>query len=177
MNISHDECFYLGFVSKVQGFKGGMIVFLDVDNPYDYAKLDKVLVDMNGTLQPFFIDTITIKDKSFAHVKIEGIDTRDAAVEISGKDLYLPLTDLPALPDNQYYLHELTGMLVVDEVHGEIGPVEKVLDYSQNALIQVFSQYNEVLIPLNEQFVSRVDKKNRIVHVHIPKELLEINRT
>jgi 16S rRNA processing protein RimM len=176
MGISQDQCFYLGYISKVQGFKGGMIAFLDVDNPFDYKSLKSVLVDMNGVLQPFFIEQITIKDKSFAHLKIEGIDHRDDAVEISGKDLYLPLTALPSLPDDQYYLHELDGMEVVDEIHGPIGKVEKVLDYAQNALIQVLNQQHEVLIPLNDQFIARVDKKTRIVHVHIPKELLEINK-
>lgn len=154
-----------------------MIAFLDVDNAYDYAKLDKVLVDFNGSLHPFFLESITIRDKGFAHIKIEGINNRDAAVEIAGKELYLPLSELPQLPDDKYYLHDLVGMEVHDSTHGTIGKVEKVLDYSQNPLIQIFREYNEVLIPLNDQFLDRVDKKTRIIHVHIPIELLEINKT
>jgi len=176
-DMTHDQCFYLGFISKVQGFKGSMIAFLDVDDADAYRKLDSLLVDMNGVLQPFFVESITIRDKGFAHIQIEGIDTREAAVEISGKEIYLPLSRLPELPDHRYYLHELPGMEVVDAVHGSIGVVEKVLDYSQNALLQIINATNEVLIPINDNFVSHVDKKTKIVHVHIPKELLEINPT
>ncbi len=175
MNISHDDCFYLGFISKVHGFKGLMVFFIDADNPFKYSKLKRVLIDINGVLNPFFVETIDIKDKGFAHVKLEGVDDRDTAVSISGKELYLPLSELPPLDDQSYYLHELPGMEVIDEVHGAVGKVEKVYDYSQNTLLQVLNSHHEVLIPLNDQFVARVDKAAKVVHVHIPKELLDIN--
>ncbi len=176
MNITHNDCFYLGHISKVHGFKGLLVFFIDADNPWNYAKLKQVLVEINGQLHPFFIERIEIKEKGFAYVKLDGIDNRDDATSISGKELYLPLAKLPPLPDDQYYLHELEGMRVVDDVHGDVGKVEKVFDYAQNTLLQVFNDSHEVLIPLNEQFVIRVDKANKVVHVHIPQELLEMNR-
>jgi ribosomal 30S subunit maturation factor RimM len=51
-----------------------------------------------------------------------------------------------------------------------------VLDYSNNPLLQVFSNGFEVLIPITDVFVKRVDKKARVVHVEVPSELLEMNK-
>lgn len=176
MNLDKDQCYHLGHVSKVRGFKGETVLFLDVDNPADYADLDSVLIDLRGSLHPFFIESLEIDTKGFARARFEGISTRDAAAEISGKELFLPLDRLPELPDDQYYLHELKGMQVTDEKHGAIGAVQQVLDYSQNPLIQVLTREHEILIPLNDDFVKKVDKKSREITVSVPDELLTVNK-
>ena len=143
-----DQCFYLGYISKTQGFKGGLIAFFDVDDTSNYKKLERLLVDLNGTLTPFFIDTLNLKDKGFVHLKLEGVDDRDRATHLSNNDIYLPMSDLPKLPADQYYLHDLNGMMVKDETLGEIGLVEKVMDYTRNPLMQIMRGGNEVLIPI-----------------------------
>lgn len=176
MTLDKNACYYLGHVSKVRGFKGETILFLDVDDPAAYRNLKSVLVDMRGTLHPFFITAINIDDKGFARTKFEGIDTREAATDISGKELYLPLDRLPELPDDQYYLHELKGMQVKDAEFGILGEVENVLDFSQNPLIQILTAQHEILIPLNDGFVKQVDKAAKIVHVTVPEELLGMNK-
>lgn len=177
MVITRDQCFYLGYISKTQGFKGGIIAFFDVDDTSNYQKLERLLVDLNGTLTPFFIDTLNLKDKGFVHLKLEGVDDRDRATYISNHDIYLPLTDLPKLPADQYYLHDLDGMTVKDENHGEIGVVEKVMDYNRNPLMQIMHGGNEVLIPISEPFIVRVDKVEKVVHVDLPEGLIEINQS
>ncbi len=176
MSLSIEECFYLGYVSKTRGFKGELVFFLDVDQASDYAKLDHVLILINQQLHPYFISSIQIDPKSFARVRLSGIDSREQAAALSGKELYLPLKMLPELPDDQYYLHELKGMKVIDKKWGELGPVESVMDHSHNTLLQVFRNGFEVLIPLQEGFVKRVDKKAGIIEVEVPEELLEMNK-
>lgn len=174
--MDKDQCYYLGHVSKVRGFKGEVLCHLDVDDPSAYAGIKSVLIDMNGTLQPFFTTSVAIDQKGFARITFEGITTRDQATEISGKDLYQPLSQLPELPEDQYYLHDLEGMEVHDEVHGILGKVERVLDYAHNPLIQVLRAEHEVLIPLQDTFVRKVDKKNRTISVAVPAALLEMNK-
>ena len=176
MTLDKEACYYLGHVSKVRGFKGETILFLDVDDPSDYRGMKSVLIDMRGTLHPFFITSLVIDEKGFARTSFEGIDTREAATEISGKDLYLPLERLPKLPEDQYYLHDLKGMQVKDAEFGILGEVENVMDFSQNPLIQILTEQNEILIPLNDGFVKKVDKSSKTIHVTVPEELLRMNK-
>lgn len=177
MVISKDKCYYLGYLSKTQGYKGGLIAFFDVDDTREYRKLDHILVDLQGALTPFFIETINLKDKNFVHLKIDGINDEETATELAGNDLYLPLEDLPELPDDEYYLHDLAGMTVIDANAGEVGVVEQVLDYSNNPLLQVMQNENEILIPLIDAFVIKVDKKAKTIHTDVPEDLLDINKS
>ncbi|NEN25436.1 16S rRNA processing protein RimM [Cryomorpha ignava] len=176
MIISKDNCFQLGYISKTQGFKGGLIAFFDVDDTRKYAKLGHILVELNGVLTPFFLETVNLKDKNFVHLKIEGVDNQDAANELAGNDIYLPLEDLPKLKDDAYYLHDLIGMTVIDATQGEVGIVEKVLDYNNNPLLQVMQNTDEILIPLIDNFVKQVDKKAKTIHIDVPEDLLDINK-
>lgn len=175
MLIDKDECYYLGYVSKKQGFKGGVIAFLDVDDPGNYARLDSVLVELDGILTPYFIDHILLKDKNFVFLKIEGVDDGDTADRLVGKNLYLPLDVLPEPGEGEYYLHELPGMEVIDSTQGLLGCAEQVLDYSNNPLLQLWYGGSEVLIPLNPQFIERVDRREKKIYVTLPEGLLSIN--
>ncbi len=174
--LNKESCFYLGAVSKARGYKGELMLFLDVDNPHAYSKLKSVLVELADGLHPYFIQRIHIDAQGYAIVQMEGVETRAAAIELSGKALFLPLDKLPELPDHEHYLHELPGMLVSDEAFGELGTVESVLDYSLNPLLQIFRNGFEVLIPLQDSFVLKVDKASKHIMVRIPEALLEMNK-
>ncbi len=63
------DCFHLGYVAKLHGFKGEVSLFLDVTNPSDYEKLENVFIDINGHLTPFFIQSFKLKNHPFAAVK------------------------------------------------------------------------------------------------------------
>lgn len=177
MIISHKDCFNLGHIAKSKGFKGELSLFLDVDEPENYRDLDRILVDMNGVLTPFFIDSMRLKENGYADIKLEGVETKDDSVRLSGKQVFLPITDLPPLPDDEYYLHDLEGMKVIDATHGALGQVEKVLDYSNNPLIEVHDGQNEVLIPINDLFVKNVDKSKKEILVDLPEGLIDVNKS
>ena len=49
------DCYLLGNIAKTRGFKGELVLFLDVTNPFEYERLESVFVEMNGMLTPFFI--------------------------------------------------------------------------------------------------------------------------
>ena len=52
------DCYLLGTITKTRGFKGDLVFFLDVTNPFEYERLESVFVDLNGMLTPFFIEQI-----------------------------------------------------------------------------------------------------------------------
>lgn len=176
MIISHKNCFNLGHIAKSKGFKGEVSLFLDVDDPENYRNLDRILIDLNGVLTPFFIEAMRLKENGYADIKLEGVETKDDSVRIAGKQVYLPITDLPTLSDDEYYLHDLEGMEVSDETLGTLGKVIKVLDYSNNPLLEVNDGKTEVLIPINELFVKKVDKAKKLISVDLPEGLVDVNK-
>ena len=79
------DCYYLGLIAKLHGFKGEVSLFLDVTHPADYQGLDALYLDINGQLTPFFIEGFKLKNKGFAAIKFEGIATEEAAQRLVKK--------------------------------------------------------------------------------------------
>ena len=170
------DCFNLGYVAKLHSYKGEVSLFFDATNPEDYANIDAVYIDLDGILTPFFVESIEMKDKGFAKVKFEGVDSENAAKIIHKKELFLPLELLPPLTGKNYYDHEIIGFTVIDELYGEVGEVVQILDFKINPLLQVQNHRldKEVLLPLGNDLVQNVDRDKKEVHVKAAEGLIEM---
>lgn len=172
--MNKEDCFKLGHVSKLHGVKGEVVIVLDVDDTTRYKKLESVFIMINGQLVPFFIEGITIKNKQ-AIVKLDGINTTDLAGMINNMEVYLPLSLLPKLNDNTFYFHEIIGFAVNDKTHGNIGKVEAVLEFPGQNIIQVRDgNKNEILIPLRNEFIIKIDRENKSLDVNTPEGLVDV---
>jgi len=168
------EHYYLGKILKPISFQGKLLIHLDVDDPGQYSSLDAVFVHVGGNLVPFFIEEIQLQPGKQAQVKFQDIDHVDQTEMLTGAGLYLPLAALPDLDENQFYYHEITGYLVVDHKFGEIGRVEKVLDYPMQALLQVKQGKKEILIPVADEIITAVDKQKQVIRITAPEGLIEM---
>jgi len=166
------DCFYLGNVTKPFGYKGEVDIYLDVDEPKNYAKLDAVFMELKGQLIPYFIETIRLKN-NHAVVKFQDVHT-DNVQSIIGAKLYLPLTALPKLEGNKFYYHEVLGFAMHDVNHGEIGILENVMDNGPQPIFQIkHSSGKEVLIPILDDFLVEVNRETRTITTHAPEGLID----
>ena len=168
-----DRCYQLGYVIKAHGIKGEVGILLDVDIPDHYKNLESVFVEMEQKLVPFFISTIAIR-KNKAVVKFDDVDDVDAANTLKGCLLYLPLDQLPQLRGDQFYYHEVVDFEVIDNAHGRLGKVSTVYSLPNQDLLAVAHNRKEILIPVKDEIIVRVDKKAKEIHVKLPDGLLEI---
>lgn len=172
MNIA--DCFHLGYVAKLHGFKGEVSLFLDVTNPEDYVSLDALFIELNGQLTPFFVESLKLKNKGFAAVKFEGITTENDARLLLRKNIYLPASILPELEGTNFYDHEIVDFNVEDSVHGNIGKVIQVIDLSANPLLQIEKDGTEILVPLRDGVILDVNRKTKTLTVQTPPGLVEL---
>lgn len=170
MNI--EDCYYLGRITKPWGVKGQMTLFLDVDSPDDYADLDSAFVEMKGQLIPIFFHVDQL-NSGRAVITLEDT-TPDEAAKLVGHELYLPLTLLPKLTGNQFYFHEVTGFHMVDSVYGDIGVIEQVIEYPAQPLFQVMKNGTEILIPVIDQVINRVDRELKTIFITASNGLIEL---
>lgn len=170
MNI--EDCYNLGRVTKPWGVKGQMVIFLDVDTPEDYLGLDSAFVEVKGRLVPYFFHVDSLNGNK-AVVTFEDIDAAQAAA-LAGHDLYLPLDLLPKLEGNKFYFHEVVGFKVIDEQHGDIGVLQQVIDYPAQPLFQVFQNDTEILVPVIDEVIKRVDRENKVLYIAAPNGLIDL---
>ncbi|RLD90038.1 MAG: 16S rRNA processing protein RimM [Bacteroidetes bacterium] len=168
-----DDYFYLGRITKVHGNNGEITAYLDVDNPLEYASLDMAFLSINNALIPYFIESIKILNNK-AFIAFEGIDDMEKASDLVKTELYLPLTLLPKLTGNKFYYHEVEGFTIVDKQFGEIGTLKEILDYPNQSVMQVFHNDKEVLIPVNDDIITKVDRESKTIFVNAPEGLIGI---
>jgi 16S rRNA processing protein RimM len=172
--MNKDNCFQIGYISKVHGLHGEVTVKLDVDDPSQYENLEHVFLEQKGRLVPFFLEHFVHQTGERVLAKFEEYDDLDTAGTLVGAGLFLPLNALPQLEDDQYYYHELIGFTVTDEEHGELGEIKVLYDLQTQDLIGLDYKGKEVLIPIQDGIILKVDKTEKKVYCRLPEGLLDI---
>ncbi|MBI1268469.1 MAG: 16S rRNA processing protein RimM [Cryomorphaceae bacterium] len=168
-----DKCFQLGHITKPHGYKGSVVLFLDVDDSSEYRNIDALFLKVGESLVPFFITKSDVKGKQLI-LQLEGVTNEEEAENLRGKEAYLPLELLPKLKGNQFYFHEVIGYTVEDEKHGMIGEIKAIMEHSANPLFICDYRGTEALLPFHDHVLRKVDRAKKIITLDLPEGLLEL---
>ena len=169
-----EDCFYLGKIVSKYSFKGEVLAKLDTDEPEIYENMESVFVAMRGNLIPFFIDKCRLHKSSLLRIEFEEVKSEPEADAIMGAELYLPLSFLPELKGNKFYFHEIIGFSMKDDNHGNIGTITGVNDTTSQALFEVQKGDKELLIPITDEIITKVDRQNKTIFVTTPEGLVDL---
>ena len=168
------DSIYIGQIAKLHGYKGGVSLFLDVTHPEEYIDMESFFIEIDGILTPFFIESFKLKNKGFAAVKFQGIDSEQEAKSLLKKKVFIPETELRELDESNFYDHEVIGFEVEDVVKGEIGKVTAIADLKQNPLLVIEFKDKEILLPIFEGLMVKVDRKLKRLIVKAPDGLIDL---
>lgn len=171
--IERSDLYCVGYFSKLHGYKGELTATLDTDNVRDYESLKHIFVDVKGQLIPYFIELIEYKTNSTVKVKLEGVDTEDKAKLLVKCSVFIEKKDMSESDDNRVSLRAISGFKVIDAEKGEIGTVERIEEINNNPLIVIHSGKKEILLPLNEDFITNIDQKKKELHIVAPGGLID----
>lgn len=170
-----NDCFYIGTIVQKFSFKGELLIKLDSDDPEMYEELESVFVALGNNLVPFFIERSSLHKSNLLRVKFEEVDTEADAEALLKHKLYLPLAALPKLSGNKFYYHEVIGFEVEDTQFGKVGKITSVNDTTTQALFEIEDeQGNEILIPIIDSFIEKVDRTGRKIIVSTPEGLIDL---
>jgi 16S rRNA processing protein RimM len=169
-----EDCFYLGKIAKKFSFKGEVLVYLDTDEPELYENMESVFVEFNKNLVPFFIENSSLHKNDFLRVQFEDVDTEEEADSILNCAVYLPLSMLPKLEGNKFYFHEVIGFEIEDKRLGVFGKIVSINDSSAQPLFEVVNGTVEILVPMIDQFLVKIDRENKKVVMDLPEGLVEM---
>ena len=172
MNL--DSCYQLGYVMKPHGLQGEVGAFLDVDVPENYKNLESVFIlTKDKKLVPFFIERIQLQHQK-ALIKFEEVDSLDQAAELVGNEMYLPLNALPILTGDQFYFHQIIDYQIIDLQKGALGTVANIYNMPHQDLVAMAYKEKEVLFPMNDKILLRIDHAAKTLHVDLPEGLVDV---
>ncbi len=168
------DCFYLGKIVRKHSFKGEVVIKLDTDEPQLYANMDAVFVDLPTNFLPFFIEKSLLQKGNQLRVKFEDISTEQDAESILKSDVYLPLNLLPKLSGNKFYYHEVIGFTIEDIHYGKVGTLSGINDSTAQPLFEIQQGEIEILIPMIDDFIKKVDREKKTIIMETPEGLIKM---
>jgi 16S rRNA processing protein RimM len=172
--MKKEDCFYLGKIVKKYSFKGELLAKLDTDQPDLYDNLEAVFIDLRGNLVPFFITSSQLHKSDLLRLNFEDVNSEADADALIKSELYLPLDLLPKLDGDKFYFHEVIGFTIKDKNFGHVGVLLAINDSTAQALFEIDRDGIEILIPMNEEFIDKVDRKNKTIVVNTPEGLIDL---
>lgn len=169
-----DELFQLGKIVRTFGSKGELVFQIDTEIYDRIKKLESVFVKINENLVPFFIENLERRPKNQAIVKLYDVENTDDASAIEGCLVFIPLDLLPKIKGSQLLSYEIEGFTVIDAVLGETGIVRTVLEMPQQSLLAIDFNGKEILVPIVDEIVKKIDRKKKTIHIEAPEGLIDL---
>ena len=146
-----------GEIVSTHGVRGEMKVLPWADGPDFLCEFDRVRIA--GKDYP--VESCRVQ-KTCNLLKIEGVDTMEAAQAMRGKTVEIYRCDAP---EGLIFAAELMGMTVLCEGE-EIGKITDVLDYPGNKVYVVKGQ-KEYMIPAVKAFILDTDMEKEVMQVRL----------
>jgi 16S rRNA processing protein RimM len=167
------EYFNIGKVVAVHGLKGELLLKHELGKKTSLKGLRAVFIEeKKNSFLPWFIESTKIKSLKETYIKLEGIDTREGAMKLVQKKVWLKETDFKRFAAKHAPVN-LLGYTIIDNEES-LGEILELIEQPQQLLCKLEIKGKEVLIPLHEGTLLKVDDKKRQVFVKLPEGLLEI---
>jgi 16S rRNA processing protein RimM len=99
-------------------------------------------------------------------VWFEEVADRTEAESLQGRYLVVPSSEVPTLPDGEFWPHQLVGCEVVTDEGRPLGRIREVIHTPANDVWAADGPEGEVLVPALRDVVANVDLESRTVVVH-----------
>jgi 16S rRNA processing protein RimM len=171
--MTRDQYRLLGSVAKTKGISGEVVIRTKITTRSINSGQKYVMVKIEGLLVPFFIDSWHNLSNNEVILKFRDINNRDRAEFFRDKEIWLPQNEFkksflkPAEED-------LSGYKVIDINEGFIGITQGILDIPENDLLRVDFRNHEVLIPLQEGIILKIEPDKKEIKVNLPDGFLQI---
>lgn len=168
-----EEYLSIGKLVAAHGLAGELLLKHELGKKTSLKGLTALFVeDKKNSFLPWFIERTNIKSEDEIYIKLEDINTREAAQKLVPKKIWLKKIDYKKFaakttPSN------LLGYIIFDQGK-ELGEILEIIEQPHQLLCRLEMQGKEVLIPLHEESLQKIDHQKKTVQVTLPEGLLDI---
>jgi len=155
----------IGYLRRSHGVCGEIIMDLHTDFPQRIKSGRKVLIGEKH--QPLTFDTVRPHNDGLL-VSFRGVDTPEDAGKLRNQWVYVKASEVPPLPEGQYYQYEMIGLDVVDENGITLGRLAEILETGANDVYIVRDDSGrEILLPAIPSVLLDLNMDQRTLKVHL----------
>lgn len=95
-------------------------------------------------------------------VSLKGIEDPKDAAALTHEILYIPESELPKLPNGEFYSYQILGLTVETENGEELGKIANIFSTGSNDVYEVKPKKGEtILIPAIKNVIVKIDIEKR----------------
>jgi 16S rRNA processing protein RimM len=167
------EYFNIGKLVAIHGLKGELLLKHTLGKKTSLKGLKAIFIEeKKGSFLPWFIESTKIKSETEIYLKIEGLESREAAARLAQKQVWLPGDDFKRLAAKTAP-SSLLGYTIIDNEE-KLGEILELIEQPHQLLARLEIKGKEVFIPITEAFLKKVDHKKKEIIVEMPEGLLDI---
>jgi 16S rRNA processing protein RimM len=169
------QYFKIGKLAASFGLRGELVLQHNLGKKTALKGLETIFIEEGkDNFMPYFIHAAKIKSHTEVFIKLEEIDTVEAARKLTPKEVWLTEEDFNTHAAKSASISLLGFMLVHDG--DELGEITEVIEQPHQLLCTIILNGKEALIPVHEASLEKMDTKKRRLHVTLPDGLLDIYR-
>ncbi|MBL7710804.1 MAG: 16S rRNA processing protein RimM [Chitinophagaceae bacterium] len=170
------EYYKIGKLVAVHGLQGELVLKHELGKKTSLKGLQALFIeDKKNSFLPWFIESTKIKSEEEIYIKLEGADTREAAMKLTPKECWLPEPDFKKFAAKSAPV-SLLGYTIINDGKS-LGEILEVIEQPHQVLCRLEIQSKEVLIPIHEGSLEKIDHRKKQVLVQLPDGLLDVYLT
>ena len=164
----------LGRITKLHGFEGSVSVKLEKEFIGKIPDMESVFLEIEGKPVPFFISESQYRGGDILRLKFSDYESVERVSAFSGCRVFLTEGErVDMMQDDQ---PDLSGFEVRLPDKSVTGTIADVIQNPEQWLLKVKTKEGqEILIPLHEDLILRIDKRKKIIYMDLPEGLTDIN--
>lgn len=167
------EYFKIGKLVAVHGLKGEFILKHELGKKTSLKGLQHIFIEeKKDSFIPWFIESVKIKNAEELYLKLETVNSREAAARLAQKQVWLAAADFYKYAAKTAPA-SLLGYMIISRDE-PLGPILELIEQPQQLLCRLEIRGKEVLIPLHEETLQKINHRKKEVWVELPEGLLEI---
>jgi 16S rRNA processing protein RimM len=172
--IDLTDCYNLGTITKPHGIRGQVVLRLNNLGFDDILNMGTVFFEIDGLPVPFFIDEFSERDHDAITLTVEDIPSEQKARELVNCKVFVKNNTLKIRSVFEQEYDKLVGYEVFDKIHGRLGILENIDNFQMNRLFHIVKEKKDYLIPVQPEFIIKIDKKHRQLTLNTPEGLIEL---
>lgn len=155
----------IGKIVGTHGIKGYIKVrpYTDFLDRFDKNKILKIKLD--NSLFEFLIEDSFIH-KEFICIKLRTIDSINDAEKLVNRDIFIFDDELHSLEQDEYYIHDIIGLMVKGENEEVIGKIVDVIRLVSNDVFEIELVNNKkVFYPFLKDYVEEINLKEGYIRI------------
>ena len=167
------EYFKIGKLVSTFGLKGELVLKHHLGKKTGLKDLKAIFIEeKKESFIPWFLEAARIKNEEELYIKLEGIHTKEAAVPLTQKEVWLEEADFQKFAAKSSPIN-LLGYAVMED-GTLLGTVLEVIEQPHQLLCRIDHKGKEAYIPLHADTLQKIDHRKKQVTVALPPGLLEI---